>query len=129
MVNTQHLGIGLQRAVNLKRGTVVANRVLTALTMLDRRMGLLTRPKLRMGEGLHIVPCDSIHTVGMTYSIDVVFLDEDGLVLATWRDVQPGRNGIRCDRAVSALEVLCGSLDVGWQTQAGDILEFQEATC
>lgn len=42
----------------------------------ERARGLLWRPPLARGQGLLISPCNSIHTFGMGYPIDVVFLDE-----------------------------------------------------
>lgn len=59
----------------------------------SRLRGLLGRPALRAdgSQGLLITPCASIHTCGMGYRIDAVFLDAQGTVLAchpriaTWR--------------------------------------------
>lgn len=39
-----------------------------------------------------LVPCRSIHTVGMRYPIDVAFLSAAGKVLAVYRNVEPGRH-------------------------------------
>ena len=55
--------------------------VMVAATALARMRGLLARPPLRRGQGMLIKPCNMIHTVGMGYPIDVVFLRRDGLVL------------------------------------------------
>lgn len=38
-----------------------------------------------------LVGCSSIHTFGMRYRIDVAFVDDGGLVLASWRSLPPGR--------------------------------------
>ena len=42
----------------------------------SRMRGLLGRPQLLPGEGLKIVPCNSIHCFFMAVPIDVVFLDK-----------------------------------------------------
>ena len=65
--------------------------VMLATTALARMRGLLARPPLRGGEGMLISPCNLIHTLGMGYAIDVVFLRRDGLVLKVASDVQPRR--------------------------------------
>lgn len=57
----------------------------------SRLRGLLFSPLLKPGEGLLIVPCDSVHTFFMRAPIDVVFLDRAGKIrrivphLAPWR--------------------------------------------
>jgi hypothetical protein len=132
MITAQQLGIdraaGLTCAFNRTRGVMLATKIKTAESFDDRRMGLLNRDHFPVGEGLHIVPCDSIHTVGMSFSIDVAFLDENGMVLETVSDLQPGMRRIGCDRAVSALELPCCVLRATG-TRPGDLLEFAEVTC
>lgn len=49
-------------------------RVMQTTTALERMRGLLGRPQLQPDEALLIAPCWSIHTLGMHYAIDVVFL-------------------------------------------------------
>ena len=55
--------------------------VMVADNALTRMRGLLARPPLGRGQGLLIKPCNMIHTLGMVYPIDVVFLGRDGVVL------------------------------------------------
>jgi uncharacterized membrane protein (UPF0127 family) len=57
----------------------------------DRLRGLLARPPLRPGEALVIRPCNGIHTCGMRYKIDAVFLDRDGRVLRVVHALSPWR--------------------------------------
>ena len=40
---------------------------------------------------LLLAPCSSIHTYGMRFVIDVAFVDELGIVLEAYRDVDPGK--------------------------------------
>ena len=81
-----------------------AARVAVAVSMGARLRGLLGRRSLPAGEGLLIVRCGSIHTVGMRFAIDVVFLDRAWQVCRVHRDVRPGRlmvwGGWRADRAL-----------------------------
>jgi uncharacterized membrane protein (UPF0127 family) len=65
--------------------------VAVADTPLARMRGLLARPPLREGEGMLIRPCNMVHTVGMGYPIDVVFLRRDGTVLKVAPAVPPLR--------------------------------------
>jgi uncharacterized protein len=65
--------------------------VMVASSPLTRMRGLLARPALRGGEGMLIKPCNMIHTLGMRYPIDVVFMRRDGLVLKVSPAVAPRR--------------------------------------
>ncbi len=69
---------------------------------LERMRGLLGRPALQPGEGLLIAPCNAVHTVGMRYAIDVVFMDAEGRVL----NVRPALRPLRMAHAFRARQVL-----------------------
>jgi len=56
-----------------------------------RALGLLVGAPLEEDEGLLIAPCSSIHTIGMRYPIDVLFLDLEGCVLRVFAEVRTGR--------------------------------------
>lgn len=100
-------------------------QVRLARSFAERGRGLLVRPRLLPGQALWIVPCPSIHTVGMTYAIDVVFLDADYRVLRVAASVPPLRFRL-CRRAVSVVELLAGQaaalgLHKGQQLATGDL--------
>ncbi len=68
-----------------------ALRVRVADRFWSRALGLLVGAPLGPTEGLLISPCSSIHTIGMRYAIDVVFVAADGRVLRVCPDVKVGR--------------------------------------
>ena len=84
--------------------------VYRATSFLARGRGLLFAPQLGDSEALWIAPCNSIHTVGMRYGIDVVFLDRAGRVVAQRKALAPGR-WAGCRRAASVLELRAGGAD------------------
>lgn len=53
--------------------------------------GLLGHPSPKSGEGLLITRCKSIHTIGMAYPIDVLYLDADMRIVSVAHSVQPRR--------------------------------------
>ena len=99
------------RVVNRTRGTVVGSRVALADTWWGRARGYLGRKRPADGEGILLVPCNGIHTWGMTFPLDVLFLDAGGRVLESARHVQPWKSPLRVQRASYVLEVPVGTID------------------
>lgn len=93
----------------------------------SRLRGLLLREPLCAdgSEGLLITPCASVHTLGMAYPIDVVFLDKEGVVLGCQEAVAPAR--VRLQRgARSALELVSGGIGIH-AIKRGDRLVWVQA--
>ena len=68
-----------------------------------RTRGLLGRQSLAEGEGLWIVPCEAVHTFGMQFAIDLVFLDRRNVVRKVRSSVPPWRlSGCLRARSVSS---------------------------
>lgn len=82
-------------------------RIRQAATWWARAVGLLATPALDDPSGLWIVPCNSVHTIGMRYPIDVVFVGRDGRV-AKIVDALPPWRATGCRRARSTLELRAG---------------------
>ena len=75
------------------------------------------------GDGLWIVPCNSIHTIGMRFPIDVVYLDSGQEVVKLYHRLAPLRIAALAFKARSVLELPAGILEKT-ETEVGDILEF-----
>lgn len=112
--------------VNRTREIQLAHSIEVADDAPTRRKGLLGRTNLVAGEGLWIVPCEAIHTFGMKFPIDLVFLDRNMVVKKVRHDVAPGRLSI-CLSAHSVLELAAGSIRLTG-TLPGDSLEFSANT-
>src|SRR2546421_8542858 len=72
------------------------NRVLVARleiadTLWKQTVGLLGRNGLPPEGGLWLEPCNGIHTFGMRFSIDVLFLDAEGHALRVVSSLKPWR--------------------------------------
>ena len=113
------------RVFNRTRDILLGERVRTARTFLSRLVGLLGSAAIAEGEGLWIVPCRSVHTLGMRYPIDVAFLDPRGVVVGIREGLPPNRVGRVFRDARGALELRSGIL-AATGTSPGDRLEFQE---
>ena len=62
---------------NKTKQTFLAYRVRVADSILSRLVGLLGQRSLEPDSGLWIFPSRGIHTLGMLFDIDVIFLDKD----------------------------------------------------
>jgi len=113
------------RVVNRTRGILLGDKVRTARTFLSRLVGLLGTAAIADGGGLWIVPCRSVHTLGMRYPIDVAFLDARGVVVGLLEGLPPNRVGRVVRDARGALELRSGIL-AATGTVPGDRLEFEE---
>jgi len=111
------------RVHNQSRETTLADRALIADTSKTRKTGLLKHNRLESGEGLWITPCEGVHTVGMKFPIDVLFLDKKRKVLKI-RAAMPRWRLAACLWAHSVLELPSGTA-AATKTTAGDQLEFE----
>jgi uncharacterized membrane protein (UPF0127 family) len=110
---------------NARDGRILADRVKRADRFWSRFKGLLGRQTLEQGEGLHIVPCNSIHMFFMRFAIDVAFLDADGSVVRAVHAIAPWRITRVYLAAESALELAAGTLARAG-VREGDRLLFRE---
>jgi uncharacterized membrane protein (UPF0127 family) len=109
-------------------GVLWVERVERAVTVRERLRGLLGRQSLGPGAALLIEQCGSIHTVGMRFTLDVVFLDRSWRVTRKVRKVRPGRWIVWGGwRAVRTLESESGCLELAGLKE-GDTLVWSEAT-
>ena len=112
------------RVSNPGRSRVLADRAEIADTSAKRRTGLLKRSGLEPGEGLWIAPCEGVHTFGMKFPIDVVFLNRHKKVLKIRPSMVRGRMALSL-RAHSVLELPAGTV-MATDTRVGDQLEFEK---
>ena len=77
--------------INTRTQGVVASDVEVADTRRARRRGLLGRTGLAPGAALVLSPCNAVHTFGMQFAIDVVFVDRHYRVRKIVRDLPPWR--------------------------------------
>ena len=110
---------------NATRETFVATEAKLADGYFSRLVGLLgkTRRWARPGQGLWIVPSHGVHTIGMLFAIDLVFLDRDRRVVHTEEYVRPFRISRVTLKAQSVLELPPYTVFRSG-TQVGDRLEI-----
>ncbi len=114
-----------QKAFNLTRQIPLATQLALADTHWTRLRGLLglRDNDFRHGFGLWIVPCHGIHTLGMSVSIDVIYLDRSMKVIDIQENVRPWRFTPIRRVAASVLELPCQTV-AQTKTGIGDTIEI-----
>jgi uncharacterized protein len=92
---------------NKTRETFVATEAMLADSYLRRLVGLLgkTRRWAQLGRGLWIVPSRGVHTIGMLFPIDLIFLSKEKEVVHVEEHVRPFRISKVSLKATSVLEL------------------------
>jgi uncharacterized membrane protein (UPF0127 family) len=113
------------QAFNQTRQSYLATALAVADTHWTRLRGLLglRSGDFRNGSGLWIVPCHGVHTLGMGFPIDVVYLDRVMTVIHIQHDLQPWRFAPVRTQAASVLE-LPRSTAAETRTAVGDKIEI-----
>ncbi len=93
-------------------GELVATNVKTADNPYTRVMGLMFKGNMNGMGGLLLDPCNSIHTFFMRFSIDVVFISKNDVVIKVKRDMKPWKMSWLYIKARKTLELPAGSLPV-----------------
>lgn len=111
------------RAYNRTRNTPLVIRGIIAADGWSRLRGLLGRPPLQAGEGLLLRGEKAIHTFGMTFAIDVLFLDRTGRVAHLISAMPPWRISPFVAQACDVLELPAGII-AQTRTSLGDHIEL-----
>jgi uncharacterized membrane protein (UPF0127 family) len=91
-----------------RSGRIVVSDLRRARGWRARCRGLRGRDRLDDGEALLFTYAPHVHTVGMSFPIDVVFCDRAGRVLRVTRELGPGRSGPLVLRARCTIEMGAG---------------------
>jgi len=92
--------------------------VFVASTRRARRRGLAGLDALPHGHALLLRPCRSVHTVGMRFALDLLWLDAAGAIVRVDRSVAPRR--LRsCRRARAVIECAAGEGERLVETMSG----------
>jgi uncharacterized membrane protein (UPF0127 family) len=109
---------------NVTRNRILGDAVREADTFLSRVQGLLGKTSLSEGEGLWIVPCNSIHSFGMRFKFDAIFLDSGKKVVGLYRQFRKNRISRIFWNARGVLELPAGTIE-RTGTEVGDEIEFR----
>ena len=113
------------KLVDVNKNLVIASKVKTADNFFLRLKGLIGSKKLEDNECLVIKPCSSIHTIFMSYSIDVIFLDDNWNVLDIKYEVKPWKLALSSKGAKVVVELPGGFIKrTGLKLDIGDKIDI-----
>ena len=96
--------------INQRTGDIITSQTRKANTWKKRLIGLLAHKELLPGEGMWLWPCKSVHTIGMRFPIDIIFLDKNNRVKKLDQEVKPYRICLAKKGSYSVLELPAGTL-------------------
>ena len=102
-------------------GEVVVDQLMPAYSFGKRLKGLMFKRGLQPGVGVHIKPCQSIHTFFMKFPIDVIYIDKNMTIVGLEHSLPPGKLGGRFKNAHSVIEVTAGHIS-GRSILVGQVL-------
>ena len=112
-------------AINVTRGVRLTECGRIADNAYTRLVGLLRDKALAHGDGLWILPCNSIHSFGMRFVFDAIFLDKNLRVVHLMQEMKPWRISKLVFSAHSVLELPAG-LIAQTATELGDQFEMRK---
>ena len=109
---------------NITRDRILGDGIRGASSPFSRMKGLLGVEALSPGEGLWICPCNSIHSLGMAFEFDALFLNGGMRVVALYRRFRKNRLSRIYWNARGVLELPGGTIE-RTGTEVGDEIEFR----
>ncbi len=106
---------------NRTRESFLSLSVSVADTHLSRLKGLVGRLRLKSDDGLWVVPSQGVHTLGVLFPVDLVYLDSDCRVIHLVESLGSFRIGPIRPACASVLELPPRTI-YSSQTQVGDQL-------
>lgn len=103
---------------------LIVSEVIEARGFFGKLTGLITRKKLKSFQGFLIKGCNSIHTAGMRYSIDAIFMDKNTRVIKIYSNMKPFKVTPFIKDAFSVLEVRAGVVGKT-SLKTGDSVNFE----
>ena len=117
------MGSSVLRIVNLRTGTVIADKARRADSFLSRLIGLIGRRGLESDEALVIPKCSMVHCWFMRFPIDVVFCSPENLIVAIEKAIRPWSASRYYSSATYVIEIGAGRSD-NLGLRMGDVIEI-----
>lgn len=95
----------MKKIILYKNNNIITENAEIADSFFSRFRGLMFRKSINDDYALYITPCNQIHMLNMRFAIDVIYLTENGEVIKTDVNVQPGKICKTVKNAKSVIEL------------------------
>jgi|LGVE01.1.fsa_nt_gb uncharacterized membrane protein (UPF0127 family) len=102
---------------------LIAEEIRQANHFFVKLIGLLNDKKIDGQQGLLLFKCKQIHTIGMNFPIDVVFISKEGIILYIENDFAKGKISHYIKNSYYALE-LKANVASFYALKIGDTIQF-----
>lgn len=93
------------KLINRSKDIEIIGDLSKATTFWQRLVGLFGKTDMSLEEGLLLAPCKIVHTFGMKFPLDLIFLDSDNQVTKLVTSLQPNRISPVVFSAVKVIEL------------------------
>ena len=98
------------KIINLSKSNIIAEQGLFANSFWNRLNGLIGKKQFDENEAMCIKPCKSVHMFFMRFSIDVVFVDNDNVVIKEITSLKPWQISPYVKQASYVIELPKGTI-------------------
>ena len=112
---------------NSRTGRDLANEARLAKNFFSRAVGLMGKKTIKKGEGLVLPKCNSVHSFFMNFNIDLVFVNENQVVITIIENLPKWRISPFIKDSAKAIELPTGTIKESG-TMIGDLLIFEPRT-
>lgn len=98
------------KIINKRNNELIGDKIISGDTMLLRFVGLMGKKSLNDGEGLLLIPCNSIHMMFMKISLDIVFINKNNTIIHLIENIKPWRISPIIFKSHSVLELPVNSI-------------------
>ncbi len=110
--------------LNRTKNRVLADDVLMSSSFLNRLKGLLGRSSIKINQAMLLRPANSIHTFFMRFPIDILFINENNIIIKAYRNMKPFKLTGIYFKSSFVIELHSGIID-STQTTEGDLIQIK----
>lgn len=100
----------MMKAIIRNSNIELVGNLMVADSIFARMKGLLGKTSLPEASGLWLKPCKGVHTFGMGFNIDVVFLNKENQVVAVYNNLHPNQLTRIYPKAATVIELPANSV-------------------
>ncbi|MGI8552270.1 MAG: DUF192 domain-containing protein [Dehalococcoidia bacterium] len=113
------------RVIDKRTGESLAEKAGWYASPWRRFQGLMLRSSFPEGEGIVLIPCNSVHMALMRFPLDILFFNRRQEAVRLVHDLKPYRIAFGHRGAHAAIELPAGTLR-RLRVEPGDLLVFEE---